>query len=167
MMNKYMPGESDEIPELLTESEFREIRMRFSMVAESIGETAEQVNIDINTLFVYYTREVILPENFPDFSEIIVYMLRDDLTGEERAAIGFDGFSVSQPQFASLFVINGASEYSDADRISPYARGAVEKLHSLGILTGMPNARFNPAGLVTWGQTAKIISNIVCAIIVQ
>jgi hypothetical protein len=69
------------------------------------------------------------------------------------------------PQSANLFIINGNSEYSDKNKIADYAKQSVEKLYSFGIMTGISDSKFSPNGFVTWGQSAKIISTIICALV--
>lgn len=179
LLNKYTKYE--DVPELIGENEFIiDMRGGFIEYFMNIGDEAilshEQMVNDREKVTQYYftsERELILPENFPNFKDIAIYLLRDDLTKEEKVEIGFEkiadsgGSSISQPQFASLFAINGSSKYSDANKITNDSfKQSVEKLYSIGILTGVPGDKFDPQGLVTWGQSAKIISTIICVLVV-
>lgn len=47
--------------------------------------------------------------------------------------------------------------FSDGADIRPYAKQAVERLHKAGIITGMEGGRFNPQGMATREQAAKVV----------
>ena len=57
----------------------------------------------------------------------------------------------------SLVTISNAA-FSDADKISPDE--AVDVLNTLGVINGMPDGSYNPAGNVTRAEMAKMISII-------
>lgn len=100
--------------------------------------------------------------------EVTIYKLRDDISEEDLAEIdSFMMFENKGKDKVSIFEINSACEYKDINSISEWSRKSVEKMHLIGFMTGVPNEKFNPNSKLTWGQSAKIINNILCGVIVH
>ncbi|MGN0179967.1 MAG: S-layer homology domain-containing protein [Monoglobaceae bacterium] len=57
-----------------------------------------------------------------------------------------------------------APRFNDEDRISAYAREAVEKISAAGIVSGDESGNFNPQSGATRAETAKMIYNTVCSV---
>lgn len=52
---------------------------------------------------------------------------------------------------------NSAESFTDADKISDYAKEAVEKLNTFGVISGMDNGGFAPKEALSRAQSAKIL----------
>ena len=50
--------------------------------------------------------------------------------------------------------------FSDAEKISPYARSAVSALYKLGAVQGMTDDLFQPQGTSTRAQAAKVVYGV-------
>lgn len=98
--------------------------------------------------------------------DIIIYKLRNDISKEDitRIELYWQFESRNSVTNLGIFKINDEIKYKDANSISAWAQDSVEKMHKAYIMTGEEGSKFNPAGKLTWGETAKIIANILCSI---
>ena len=79
---------------------------------------------------------------------------QDKVTREDMAVIikrALDKVGVS------LNSENGAVKFGDTDLIASYAKDSVDAVSAFGIISGMGDNTFNPKGLLTRAQAAKVI----------
>ena len=75
----------------------------------------------------------------------------DPITREEMALMVVQATRLNKPAL---------STFKDKDRISPWARSAVDSLAALGILAGYPDGTFDPKGKTTRAQAATLILKV-------
>jgi len=58
-------------------------------------------------------------------------------------------------------------DYSDADRIASWARGAVQSLTGLAVIKGMPEGAFQPDGQLTRAEAVTLFDNLITTLITE
>ncbi|MNE98559.1 Endoglucanase precursor [compost metagenome] len=56
--------------------------------------------------------------------------------------------------------LNGETGFADESSISAYAKDAIHAMNDKGIIQGVGNGQFQPKGLATRAQAAKVIFEI-------
>ena len=85
----------------------------------------------------------------------------EPITREEAAVILVRAHEL---RFGEIPVSSGHA-YEDSDRISPWAREAVAKAREIGLMVGKGSDRFDPQGLLTRAEGARLIVNFISSLL--
>ena len=127
---------------------------------------------DSEMLNDYYTIWSISPDeedyNFiiPSDEQIEIYILRDDVTVEEKLRLETLGFERRGKRSAVFLKINDELIYSDIDEVSSWARDSVEIMCRTNIMKGERMFNFVPAGILTREEAYEIMSSIASGMII-
>jgi hypothetical protein len=127
---------------------------------------------DFIAIYEYYERITISPIddiyefNIPNDDQIIVYVLRDDLSGEEKLRLETYDFAALGKHSAAFLNINNQVNYRDMKEVSSWARESVEKMSSLNLMAGSTMYSFTPFDLITQEEVDKIINNIISGVMI-
>jgi hypothetical protein len=129
-------------------------------------------NEDMQIISGYYTKMTISPADdiyefeIPGDDQITIYILRDDLSEEEKLRLETYNFAALGKHSAAFLNINNQVNYRDINEVSSWARESVERMSSLNLMTGANLYSFTPFDFITQEEVAQIINNIVSGMMI-